>query len=284
MNSHPDIDKTVSIHQIAPDSKLDCNDLVTIEEPMEIRISFIRDGKKVMQQVSVTMRTPGNDKDLAAGFLYSEGIISANEQINEVVVTGVDSQGRSTNNIVRVDLDDKVELDSSRLQRNFISNSSCGVCGKLSLDSLAVKGIQKLSPSQPTVSSSVIYGLPASLRKIQPAFERTGGIHAAGIAELCGTILDVREDIGRHNAVDKLIGALLQSGDLPAAERIMVVSGRAGFEIVQKAIVAGVPIMVAVGAPSSLAVELATEYKMTLIGFASENRFNIYSEAGRIID
>ena len=277
-------EKAFPIQQVGTDSKESREDLVAIEEPLEIRLSFIRQSKRVMQQVSITMRTPGNDTELAAGFLFTEGILTSPEQINEIAISGVDGQGTPTNNIVRVDVADEVSLDPKKLQRNFISNSSCGVCGKASLDSLEVKQISELPAASPTVSSSVIYDLPAALRKAQTAFEKSGGIHAAGIADVEGTMCDVREDIGRHNAVDKLIGSLFLSSKLPADDKIMVVSGRTSFEIVQKGIVAGLPIMVAVGAPSSLAVELANKYKMTLIGFASQTRFNIYSAPKRIVD
>ena len=277
-------EKAFPIQQVGTDSKKSRDDLVAIEEPLEIRLSFIRQSKRVMQQVSITMRTPGNDTELAAGFLFTEGILTSPEQINQIAISGVDGQGTPTNNIVRVDVADEVSLDPKKLQRNFISNSSCGVCGKASLDSLEVKQISELPAASPTVSSSVIYDLPAALRKAQTAFEKSGGIHAAGIADVDGTMCDVREDIGRHNAVDKLIGSLFLSAKLPAADKIMVVSGRTSFEIVQKGVVAGIPIMVAVGAPSSLAVELANKYKMTLIGFASQTRFNIYSAPERIVD
>ena len=277
-------EKAFPIQQVGTDSNESRDDLVAIEEPLEIRLSFIRQSKRVMQQVSITMRTPGNDTELAAGFLFTEGILTTPEQINEIAISGVDGQGNPTNNIVRVDVADEVSLDPKKLQRNFISNSSCGVCGKASLDSLEVKQISELPAASPTVSSSVIYDLPAALRKAQTAFEKSGGIHAAGIADVDGTMCDVREDIGRHNAVDKLIGSLFLSAKLPAADKIMVVSGRTSFEIVQKGVVAGIPIMVAVGAPSSLAVELANKYKMTLIGFASQTRFNIYSAPDRIVD
>ena len=277
-------EKAFPIQQVGTDSNESRDDLVAIEEPLEIRLSFIRQSKRVMQQVSITMRTPGNDTELAAGFLFTEGILTTPEQINEIAISGVDGQGNPTNNIVRVDVADEVSLDPKKLQRNFISNSSCGVCGKASLDSLEVKQISELPAASPTVSASAIYDLPGSLRKAQTAFEKSGGIHAAGIADADGTMCDVREDIGRHNAVDKLIGSLFLSAKLPAADKIMVVSGRTSFEIVQKGIVAGIPIMVAVGAPSSLAVELANKYKMTLIGFASQTRFNIYSAPERIVD
>ena len=277
-------EKSFPIRQFETNSKEDRDDLVAIEEPLEIRISFMRESKRVMQQVSITMRTPGNDTELAAGFLYTEGILTAPEQINEINVSGVDGQGNPTNNIVRVNVGDDVSLDPQRLRRNFISNSSCGVCGKSSLDSLEVKQITKLDPASPTVPASIIYGLPRSLRETQTVFEKTGGIHAAGIADIDGAMLEISEDIGRHNAVDKLIGGLFQKGELPASNKIIVVSGRASFEIVQKAIVAGIPMMVAVGAPSSLAVELATKYKMTLVGFTSNSRFNVYSVPDRLVD
>ncbi len=257
-------------------------DAVATEEPMEIRIVFGPEEKRTMRSLSVTMRTPGNDEELAAGFLFTEGILTLPSQIKSTEFRGVDDAGTPTDNIVRVNLCPEIEIDFKRLQRNFFTTSSCGVCGKASLESLEVKGIQSMLPISRMLSSDVIYRLPEALRKSQPTFDQTGGIHAACFADTMGNVLQTREDVGRHNAVDKLIGVFFQRNELPASRLIMVVSGRASFEIVQKAIVAGVGIMVAVGAPSSLAVELAQRYGMTLIGFASKNRFNVYSEAERI--
>lgn len=249
---------------------------------MEIRLVFGPQDKRVLRSVSVTMRTPGNDEELAAGFLFSEGILSSPSEIDTIEVRGVDQDGNLTGNIIRVVLQPGVEVDFQRLQRNFLSNSSCGVCGKASLESLEVQGVQPIRGSSWSVQAPAIYRLSTALRSLQPTFDLTGGIHAAAFADTSCEIIEAREDVGRHNAVDKLIGTSFLRGELPAQDRIMVVSGRASFEIVQKAIVAGVPMMVAVGAPSSLAVEMAQKYQMTLVGFASERRFNVYSCNKRI--
>lgn len=258
------------------------DDVVAVEEPMEIRLVFGPDEKRSMRSLSVTMRTPGQDADLAAGFLFTEGILEAPEQIASIEHRGVDGDGVPTNNIVRVNLRPDVEVDFQRIQRNFMTNSSCGVCGKASLESLDVKGIEPLPFGTPAFNADIVYLLPDALRMGQPTFAKTGGIHAAGFANNDGELLETREDIGRHNAVDKLIGSQFLKKSLPVSQAAIVVSGRASFEIVQKAIVAGVPIMIAVGAPSSLAVELAAKYQMTLIGFASSRRFNVYTDVGRI--
>lgn len=282
MQPHHEKVKTFSITKHVETERNQTEDSVATEEPMEIRMVFGPKAKRVMRPVSVTMRTPGNDGELATGFLFTEGILDTYDQIESVQVSGVDDVGTPTENIIRVELKPEVDIDLQQLQRNFISNSSCGVCGKASLESLEIKGVAPLDPVTPTLPANVLYQLPDFLRESQPTFDQTGGIHAACFANIRGEILVTREDIGRHNAVDKLIGVYFQRGLLPASDLIMVVSGRAGFEIVQKAIVAGVPAMVAVGAPSSLAVDLARKFNMTLIGFASNNRFNIYSGEMRV--
>lgn len=282
MNSgHPKI-KTFSIQKYLGAEYSKSDDALAVEEPMEIRIVFGPADQRTMRSLSVTMRTPGNDEELAIGFLYSEGILDNPRQIVSTEFRGVDDAGTPTNNIVRVNLRSDVEIDFAQLQRNFLTTSSCGVCGKTSLESLDVKGVQSLSNESPPVSREVIYRLPHTLRSSQPTFDQTGGIHAACLADTSGKVLETREDVGRHNAVDKLLGVFFQRDELPASQRIMVVSGRASFELVQKAIVAGVPMMIAVGAPSSLAVDLARKYQMTLVGFASNSRFNVYSCEERI--
>jgi FdhD protein len=233
-------------------------DSVVIEEPLEIRV-----GDK---PVSVTMRTPGHDFELAAGFLFTEAIIPRAEDIDQIRHWG-------SPNVVRVDLREGVRVDLQRLQRHFYSTSSCGVCGKTSIDALRVN----TSPVQrATVSPEVITTLPETLRAAQTVFAATGGIHGAGLFAQDGTLLRAREDIGRHNAVDKVIGAFLLE-QLPFANTILFVSSRTSFELVQKAAVAGIPILAAVGAPSSLAIELATEMHMTLLGFVRDGRYNVYS-------
>ncbi len=271
----------VPIHQVLAAETSARADCVVVEEPMEIRVVFGPPEKRVMRSVSITMRTPGHDDELAAGFLFTEGILNSPQQIGQIETRGVDPDGKSTGNIVRVSLRDSENVDLSRLQRHFFTTSSCGVCGKASLDALEVQGLRPLGADW-TISGKRITALPGLLRASQPTFSQTGGLHAAGICGLDGVLLAVREDVGRHNAVDKLLGRFFLDGQTPLSRCVMIISGRASFEIMQKALVAGVPAVVAVGAPSSLAVDLADRYGMTLVGFASENRFNIYARAHRI--
>lgn len=265
------------------DSQVERTDVIAVEEPMEIRLVLGPVEKRTMRSLTVTMRTPGDDRDLAIGFLFSERIIRGLAEIESIEFSGVDENGTPHGNTCRISLDPSVEVDFAALQRNFLSNSSCGVCGKTSLESLAQHGCRTIV-SELKIASRLIYELPDRLRKSQPAFSTTGGIHAAGLVDANGKFQYVREDIGRHNAVDKLIGAALKSGDIPATKFGIVVSGRASFEIVQKAIVAGIPLMVAIGAPSSLAVEMAEKYGLALIGFASSSRFNVYCDPQSVLD
>jgi len=239
--------------------------------------------RRASRSLSVTMRTPGPDFELAAGFLRTEGILEREGQIRQIDFCGPPAPGRETSNIVRVDLDPGVALDVERLQRNFFTTSSFGICGKASLEALEVPGLAPLDPDRLRVRGASIHRLPEALRTGQPVFERTGGLHAAGLFDSDGTLQAVREDVGRHNAVDKLLGRSFLDGKTPLADSLMLVSGRASFEILQKALAAGVPMIVAVGAPSSLAVDLAQRFSMTLVGFASAQRFNLYSGLQRII-
>jgi len=284
MTDRADNETTIPIRQVTVDGTSDTDDRVAVEEPMEIRVSFGPDAARSARSLSVTMRTPGSDFELAAGFLFTEGILKRRDQIRSIEFCGPAAPDRSTSNIVRVELAPEVELDLERLQRNFYTTSSCGICGKASLDALHVQGLELLDPVRPLVPRSVIHRLPDELRGGQPLFERTGGLHAATLATAEGSRLEVREDVGRHNAVDKLIGRRFLAGNTPLADHAMVVSGRASFEIVQKALVAGVPMIVAVGAPSSLAVEMAERFGMTLIGFASRERFNVYAHPERVVN
>jgi FdhD protein len=237
-------------------------DALVVEEPLEIRI-----GDK---PVSVTLRTPGEDFDLAAGFLFTENIAREFAEIRHW----------GSPNVVRVDLPVGVTVDLQRLQRHFYSTSSCGVCGKVSIDALRVQTTPLASDVQ--LQADVIATLPDALRAEQTTFDATGGIHAAGLFAADGTLLRVREDVGRHNAVDKVIGSFVREGT-SLEDRVLVVSGRTSFEIVQKAIVARIPILAAVGAPSSLAVELARDFNLTLLGFVRDGRFNVYSGQGRLV-
>ncbi len=274
----------ISIRKYARNDGYATSDAVAVEEPLEIRLVFGSAMRRVMRSLSITMRTPGQDDELAVGFLWSESIIKSPGEIEGIERRGVLADGRPSGNIVRVDLRTDVHFDPSRLQRHFFTTSSCGVCGKASLESLLAQGVTPLSDSGPLVPSTVIYELPAALHSGQPTFDATGGLHAAGLFDTTGKVLATREDIGRHNAVDKLIGHFILKDATPLPRSVLVISGRASFEIMQKALVARIPMVVAVGAPSSLAVELARENNMSLIGFASERRFNVYSGFARLVD
>jgi len=274
---------TVAVEQFTPAGATLRDDQVAVEEPMEIRIVFGPDESRTSRSLSITMRTPGNDFELAAGFLMTEGILSRPEQIRELAFCGPPAPGRTTANIVKVEIAPQVELDLGRLERHFYTTSSCGICGKASLDALHVQGLRRPDPLRPRLPRALIHELPARLGAGQPLFRRTGGLHAAALVERDGTLADIREDVGRHNAVDKLLGRRFLDGATPLADHPMVVSGRASFEILQKALAAGVPMIVAVGAPSSLAVQMAERFGMTLIGFASRERFNVYCGAERVI-
>jgi FdhD protein len=258
-------------------------DAVAIEEPLEIQLNYEkRGGLRVNKSISVTMRTPGYDEELAAGFLFTEGILTDRMQIEGIAAVAAKPGAPINGNSVRVSLRTAVEVDLRTLERHFYTTSSCGVCGKTSLEALGTTGQIALPPDEPLVEAGVIASLPQALRRTQAVFERTGGIHAAALFDPTGTLLAVREDIGRHNAVDKLIGGEFLGGRVPLSRTILLVSGRASFELMQKAVMAGIPIMAAVGAPSSLAVEVARQFGATLLGFVREGRFNVYAGANRI--
>lgn len=246
-------------------------DSLAAEEPLEIRV----DGTPL----SVTMRTPGNDLELAAGFLLTEGIIESHDQLAEIRAVAPDSAARS--NLVEVRLK-KIQFTAENLQRNFFATSSCGVCGKASIEAIRRRGLH--APDRDfRVLPEVLCGLPETLRADQPVFDRTGGLHAAALFDAQGNLIALREDIGRHNAVDKLAGWALLEDRLPLSHFIMLVSGRGGFEIIQKALAAGVPVVASVSAPSSLAVKLARELGLTLVGFLRGRRFVVYSGSFRCL-
>jgi FdhD protein len=255
---------TVQIRRFEGGRATDAEDVVAVEEPLEIRV-----GDKA---VSVTLRTPGEDFDLAAGFLFTESILRSPGEIESIRHWG-------SPNVVRVGLREGAALDLQRLQRHFYSTSSCGVCGKVSIDALRVNVAPIASDMR--ISHDVIAQLPETLRAHQTAFEATGGLHAAGLFDAGGGLLRVREDVGRHNAVDKVIGSFFREGT-SLEQCLLAVSGRTSFEIVQKALVGRVGVVAAVGAPSSLAIDLAREFNLTLLGFVREGRFNVYSGAERI--
>lgn len=250
-------------------------DVLAVEEPLEIRLGYTDPRKgRTHRSVSITMRTPGDDVALALGFLFSESIVRRRSD-----VTSIDT---SRANVIRIELDDAAQFDPVRLERLFYTTSSCGVCGKASLEALSMAGFDALRDIDVTIAAAVLQQLPGKLRAQQKLFAQTGGNHAVGLFDMHGNIVRVTEDVGRHNAMDKLVGALLQEDRLPLHGHGILLSGRASFELVQKALAAGCQMLVAVGAPSSLAVELAQEFNMTLAGFVGENGFNIYHGAARI--
>jgi FdhD protein len=272
--------RTVRVARVdAGHGRREDTDSVAVEEPLEIRLGVVEGGRLRHQAVSITMRTPGDDFELASGFLFTEGILTSARQVAEIKHCG---RGAGLTNTIRVDLVEGVQVDVKRLERNFYTTSSCGVCGKTSLDALATGARRIEAASDFRVAARLIDALPRQLRERQQTFERTGGLHAAALFSRAGELIDLREDVGRHNAVDKLIGTRFLAGALPASESILFLSGRASFELLQKAVMAGIPVVCAVGAPSSLAVEAAQEFGVTLLGFVRDNRYNIYSGEARL--
>jgi FdhD protein len=253
-------------------------DTLATEEPMEIRL--ISGGTR--QTVAVTMRTPGADFELAAGFLYGEGVISSPEDIKKIsYCMDADLDAEQQYNIVNVELRGDRGYDLRPLERHFYTTSACGVCGKASLEQLELHGCPLIPPG-PEVAPETIYSLPEKLREAQGLFEATGGLHAAALFDKEGNLLALREDVGRHNATDKLVGWALLEGRLPLSDHVVMVSGRSSFEIMQKCLTAGVPVVCAISAPSSLAVDVARRFNMTLVGFLRGNRFNVYSGSERV--
>ena len=250
------------------------DDYLAAEEPLEIRIGA--------EPLSVTMRTPGHDLELAAGFLFTEGIIGSADQIVSLKPGVSGDDGSNSANLVRAELVPEAVHDFAKMQRHFFAASSCGICGKASIDSVRSRRLKAPNPDF-RCAPQLLLGLPDALRSSQDVFQRTGGLHAAALFDSAGCLQVLREDIGRHNAVDKVFGWALLAGHLPLSDSVLLVSGRGGFEIIQKAIVAGVPVVASVSAPSGLAVQLARELRLTLIGFLRGERFVIYSGEQRIV-
>jgi len=253
-------------------------DALAVEEPMEIRL--VLPGRAAALSLSVTMRTPGHDFELAAGFLQSEGVVRGRQDIATISYC-VDGPEEQRYNVVNVALRPGVAFAPERLVRHVYTTSSCGVCGKASLDAIRLQGLQPVDGAL-RLDAGLVVTLPETLRQEQTLFERTGGLHAAALFDEQGHLVVVREDVGRHNAVDKLVGERLLAGALPLSRCVLLVSGRASFEIMQKALAAGIPAVCAVSAPSSLAVDLAREFGMVLIGFLRGSRFNVYAGADRV--
>ena len=266
---------TTSISRLTNSKYSSEQDILAIEEPLEIRLSFVNVIERIEKNLSVTMRTPGNDEELALGFLFTEGIINNMDQILSISKPGV-------NNIL-IQFDEDVKFEMSKLEKHFYTSSSCGVCGKTSIES--INTINSPVNNSPSIkfNADLIYKFPGILRTKQSVFEQTGGLHASAIFNVKGDLILLREDVGRHNALDKLIGSALQNNLLPLENNLLLLSGRASFELIQKATMAGIRIVAAIGAPSSLAVDLAKERGMTLIGFLKNDKLNIYCGKERVI-
>ena len=258
-------------------------DFISIEEPLEISLKYKDNEKFISRSLSITMRTPGNDEDLVRGFLFNEQIIENIKDIESIESFGEKVGQYNIQNKIIVTLNNSKNINISKIKRDFLSNSSCGVCGKSSLDALEITKKQKASKSNPKISKDIIIKSPNTLRQNQSEFAKTGGIHASGLFSSNGDLLSLKEDVGRHNALDKLIGDTLLNGFLKPEDQFITCSGRLNFELVQKVLMTNIGLMIGVGAPTSLAIDLANRFDMTLIGFVKEDSFNIYTNNQKVI-
>ena len=258
-------------------------DFISIEEPLEISLKYKDNKKFISRSLSITMRTPGNDEDLVRGFLFNEQIIENIKDIESIESFGEKVGQYNIQNKIIVTLNNSKNINISKIKRDFLSNSSCGVCGKSSLDALEITKKQKASKSNPKISKDIIIKSPNTLRQNQSEFAKTGGIHASGLFSSNGDLLSLKEDVGRHNALDKLIGDSLLNGFLKPEDQFITCSGRLNFELVQKVLMTNIGLMIGVGAPTSLAIDLANRFDMTLIGFVKEDSFNIYTNNQKVI-
>jgi FdhD protein len=263
------------VRRIADGREEAVEDLLAVESPLEIRVEAPASDGSIERRSIVALRTPGHDEELAAGLLFAEGVLHSREEID-----WIEREHDSGGDVVVA----RLRSDASRLPEDRVTfiSASCGACGKSTLATLQSRRRHPIPAGSPELEAAVVHRLPDALRAAQSAFDRSGGVHAAGLFDLDGTLRSLREDIGRHNALDKLVGRALLDGEIPLANRLVLVSGRAGFELVQKAAMAAVPVLASVGAPSSLAVEIARGCGMTLLGFVREHRFNIYADCGRM--
>ena len=265
-------------------SKLEeVKDSVSVEEPLEMRLRYKKNNKWEVENISITMRTPGNDEDLIKGFLFSEQIIKSINDIESIELQGEVSGDYHLQNIIEATLSKIDNIDIEKLKRNFVTNSSCGVCGKTSLDAIDIIKENKLDLSFPLIDEKVILQSPKLLMNEQSEFSKTGGIHASALIDSKGNVVSIREDVGRHNALDKLIGHSISENILNPKKQFIACSGRLNFELVQKGLMANIGVMAGVGAPTSLAIDLAKRFDMSLLGFVKETSFNIYSNKNRII-
>jgi FdhD protein len=275
--------KSVCVTKVNNFSIQTVDDIIVVEEPLEIRLGHGPMDMREETNVSITMRTPGNDFELATGFLFTEGIIKSGDDILSIKYCTDHQKKEQQFNIVRVELKTDVEFEASAFNRNFYMTSACGICGKASIDAIAIHCLKREVNDDFKIDKQLIFSLSDKLKQKQAIFNNTGGIHAAALFSSDGELLTMMEDVGRHNALDKLIGSLVSSNKITLTEKtVLFLSGRASFELLQKATMAGIVIVCAVGAPSSLAVQTADEFGITLIGFLRDGRFNIYSHEGRV--
>ena len=258
-------------------------DLISIEEPLEISIKFKEKDDWVTRILSITMRTPGDDEDLVRGFLFNEQLIKNIKDIDTIESFGDEVGQYNIQNKILATLNNSENINISKIKRDFITNSSCGVCGKSSLDALEIIKQNKTNSDQPKISKEVIIKSPTILRENQSEFSKTGGIHASGLFNINGDLISVKEDVGRHNALDKLIGYTLFNGQINPLTQFITCSGRLNFELVQKVLMTDIGIMIGVGAPTSLAIDLANKFDITLIGFVKRDSFNIYTNNKKVI-
>ena len=263
--------------------KENVKDQISVEEPLEMSLRYKKNGDWIVENISITMRTPGNDEDLISGFLFNEKIIENIHEIEKIEKKGETVGDYNLQNKIEATINNTKNLDIGKLKRNFLTNSSCGICGKTSLDSIEVIRQEKLDLSYPLIEEEVIMKSPKLLIDKQSEFSRTGGIHASALIDKNSNLVALREDVGRHNALDKLIRFSLKKGIINPKYQFLACSGRLNFELVQKGLMANIGLMAGVGAPTSLAIDLAKRYDMTLLGFVKENSFNIYSNINRVI-
>ena len=276
------MDIKYKITKLKNNSTEEVNDAVSVEEPLEMNLRYNLENKWQIENITITMRTPGNDEDLITGFLLNERIIENINQIEKIEKKGDKVGDYNINNTVEATISNTNNLDIGKIKRNFITNSSCGVCGKTSLDAIEVIKDEKLDLSFPKINKDIILKAPELLINQQSEFSRTGGIHASGLINYDGEIIAAREDVGRHNALDKLIGFATKKKLIDNHSQFIACSGRLNFELIQKGLMANIGVMIGVGAPTSLAIDLAKRFNMTLVGFVKKNSFNIYTNKNRI--
>ncbi|MDC0417899.1 formate dehydrogenase accessory sulfurtransferase FdhD [Candidatus Pelagibacter sp.] len=271
------------VNKFKSDTHEEKDDLISIEEPLEISLKFEKENKTITQLLSITMRTPGQDEDLVRGFLYNEQIIKDIKHISSIEKFGDKVGQYNIQNKILVTLNDSSNVDITKIKRDFLTNSSCGVCGKSSLDALEVIKQDKTPKLEPKLNSKIIISAPDILRNNQTEFAQTGGIHASGLFNKDGTLINVKEDVGRHNALDKLIGNALINGQIDPSNQFITCSGRLNFELIQKVLMTNIGIVIGVGAPTSLAIDLANKFDMTLIGFVKKDSYNVYTNSQKVI-